>query len=185
MSQPGTAPGSPVRVLVSLLAACAVLPMALGGCGGTATFVSAHPPPRVSADAWYESSVPVVRDAVWQAMLAGRIAVDPDRSDGTTVVGTKQQVPYVGKGAGEPAPGPLPVYRITATITDQGDTHVRTSIDVLCPNCSGKVPYEWEYPVDVLRDIVNGAREFLGERRVHASYPPRHEPVRWSPAAGD
>ncbi len=185
MSQLGTSPGPLVRVLVLALAACAFLPVALSGCGSTATFVSVTPPPQVSADAWYESSVPAVRDAVWQAMLAGRIAVDPDRSDGTSVVGTKQQVPYVGSGAGEPAPGPLPVYRITATITNQGDTHVRASIDVLCPTCGDNVPYEWEYPVDVLRDIVNGAREFLGEKRVRASYPPRRKPVRWRPAKGD
>jgi hypothetical protein len=185
MSQPGTAPGPLVRVLVSALAACAFFPVALGGCGGTATFISATPPPQVSADAWYESSVPAVRDAVWQAMLASRIAVDPARCDGATVVGTKQQVPYVGKGAGEPAPGPLPVYRVTAIITKQGDTHVRTSVDVLCSTCSDNVPYEWEYPVDVLRDIVNGAREFLGEKRVHASYPPRHKPVKWHPSPGD
>jgi len=185
MSQPGTAPGPLVRVLVLALAACAFLPVALGGCGGTATFVSATPPPQVSADAWYVSSDPVVRDAIWQAMLAGRIVVDPARCDSATVVGTKQQVPYVGEGADEPAPGPLPVYRVTAIITNQGDTHVQASVDVLCPNCGGKVPYEWEYPVDVLRDIVNGAREFLGEKRVHASYPPRHEPVRWRPATGD
>ncbi len=185
MSQPGTAPGPLARTLVSALAAGAFFLVALGGCGGTATFVSATPPPQMSADAWYRSSVPAVKAAVRQAMLDARIMVDPAAGDDATVVGKKQQVPYVGKGAGEPVPGPLPVYRITATITTQGDTHVRASVDVLCPNCSGKVPYEWEYPVDVLRDIVNGAREFLGEKRVRASYPPRHEPVRWRPATGD
>ena len=185
MSQPVTAPGPLVGVLVSTLAVCAFLSVALGGCGGTATFVSATPPPQVSADAWYESSIPVVRDAVWQAMLADGIAVDPAHCGSATVIGTKQQVPYVGKGTGGPAPGPLPVYRVTATITNQGDTHVRAFIDVLCPSCTGKVPYEWEYPVDILRDLVNGAREFLGEKRVRASYPPRHKPVRWRPATGD
>ncbi len=185
MSQPRTAPEPLVGALVSALAACAFFSVALGGCGGTATFVSAMPPPQVSADAWYESSVPAVGAAVRQAMLDARITVDPASGDSATVVGTKQQVPYVGKGAGEPAPGPLPVYRVTATITSQGDTHVGASVDVLCPTCIGKVPYEWEYPGDVLRGIFDRASELLNEKGVRVSSPPRHKPVRWRPATGD
>ena len=185
MSQPGTAPGPLARTLVSALAAGAFFLVALGGCGGTATFVSATPPPQMSAEAWYRNSVPAVRAAVRQAMLDARIMVDPAAGDDATVVGKKQQVPYVGKGAGEPVPGPLPVYRITATITTQGDTYVRASVDVLCPTCNGRVPYEWEYPGDVLRDIFDAASGILNERRGQVSYPPRYKPVRWRPPPGD
>ena len=181
MSRPGMAPVLPVRTLVAALAVCAFLPVALGGCGGPGTFISATPPPDVSADAWYKSSVPAVRAAIRQAMLNARITVDPAGDDAGAVVGTKQQVPYVGKGAGEPAPGPLPVYRFSVTITRQGDTHVRTSVDVVCPTCGGKVPYEWEYPDDLLRDIFDGARRILSEKRTRVNYPPRYRPVRWRP----
>ena len=183
MSRPGMAP-APVA-LISALTASALLSVALVGCGGSATFVSVHPPPGVSADASYRSSVPEVRAAVASAMLDARITVDPAAGDDATVVGMKQQVPYVGKGTGEPVPGPLPVYRVTVTMTRQGDTHVRASVDVLCPTCNDKVPYEWEYPCDLLRDIFDGAPVILNERRGRVSYPPRHKPVRWKPPSGD
>ncbi|MEA3409469.1 MAG: hypothetical protein U9Q95_03880, partial [Candidatus Eisenbacteria bacterium] len=61
MSRPRMAPAPSAGALISALAACALLSVALGGCGGSATFVSVHPPPRASADAWYRSSVPEVR----------------------------------------------------------------------------------------------------------------------------
>jgi hypothetical protein len=98
------------------------------------------------------------------------------------VVGTKQQVPYVGDGAGAPAEGPLPVYRLRATIARRGsDTHVRATIAAVCQTCDGKTPYEWEYPGDLLRKVLEGARRDLNEKRVRVSYPPRYKPVRWRP----
>ena len=181
MSQPGRTAGPPVRALVVALAACLSLPVALGGCGGPATFISATPPPDVFAEVWYKSPIPAVRDAVRQAMLDARITVDAAAGNDAEVIGAKQQVPYVGEGAGEPTPGPLPVYRVTATLTKQGDTHVRASVDVACPTCNGKVPYEWGYPDDLLRDIFDGASRILNERSARVSYPPRHRPVRWRP----
>ena len=181
MSQPGTAPVVRVRVFVAALAAGAFITVALGGCGGTATFVSATPPPDVSADAWFSSSVPAVKRAVASAMLRAGLTLFPGEGDVDTLIGSKQQVPYVGKGGGEPAPGRLPVYRVTATFTRQGDTHVRMSIDVLCPTCNGKFPYEWQDPSDLLRDVFDGARRTLNEKQTRVSYPPRYRPVRWRP----
>jgi len=168
-----------IRVVVATLAGAASLLVGLGGCGAPATFISAAPPPDVTAEAWYESPPQAVRNAIAEAMAKARIAPDASASEQDVLAGTKQQVPYVGKGAGEPAPGPLPVYRIRMTITEAGDTHVRADIDVVCPTCTGTVPYVWEYPGHLLRSVIEGAQQILGEKQGRASYPARHEPVKW------
>ncbi|MFH1690833.1 MAG: hypothetical protein ABIE42_11475 [Candidatus Eisenbacteria bacterium] len=182
MSQLTTATGRAARVVVAAGACGLFLLLALSGCGAPATFVSTTPPPDMTAEAWYGSSVPEVRAAISKAMRGARIAISPDAGGAGTIVGTKQQVPYVGRGAGEPAPGRLPVYRVRTTITRPGDvTHVRASIEVVCPSCGSKTPYEWEYPGNLFRDIFEGTRRILSDRKARVSYPPRHEPVRWRP----
>jgi hypothetical protein len=114
-------------------------------------------------------------------MLRSGLTLFPGEGDPDALIASRQQVPYVGRGAGPPAPGPLPVYRVTATITRQDDTHVRVSLDVVCPACNGKVPYEWQYPGDLLREVLDGARRILSEKDARVSYPPRHRPARWRP----
>jgi hypothetical protein len=182
MSHLTTATGRAATVVVAARACGLCLLLALSGCGAAATFISTTPPPDKTAEAWYGSPVWEVEAAIKQAMRGARIAVDPAAGGPGVVVGTKQQVPYVGRGAGEPAPGPLPVYRVRTVITRPGDvTHVGASIEVVCPSCGSTTPYEWEYPGDLFRDIFEGARRVLSDRGARVSYPPRHEPVRWRP----
>ena len=167
------------RAAVAMLAKAASLLVSLSGCGAPATFTSAVPPPDVTAEAWYESPAPAVSGALAEAMLRAAIAVDASESEHGVLVGAKQQLPYVGRGAAEPAPGPLPVYRVRVHVEGTGGAHVRADIDVVCPACSQEVPYVWEYPGHLLRSIFEDARRLLGEKRVRATYPPRYRPVRW------
>lgn len=168
-------PGSAAAALVG----AASLFVSLSGCGVPATFTSAVPPPDVTAEAWYESPAPAVGDALAEAMVQAAITIDASAGDPRELVGSKQQVPYVGRGAMEPTPGPLPIYRFRMSVDGTGGTHVRANIDVVCPACSDDAPYVWEYPDDLLRNVFEGARELLGEKRIRASYPPRHKPVEW------
>lgn len=178
----GTATIRAARAGRATRAAGLCLILTLGGCGAPATFISTTPPPDMTAEAWYGSSVPDVVVAIGRAMRDARIAIDPLGGDAGTIVGTKQQVPYVGPGAGEPAPGPLPLYRVSVSVIRQGDlTHARAAIDVVCPACGSEAPYEWEYPGDLFRDIFEAARRTLSDGGTHASYPPRYRPVRWRP----
>ena len=167
------------RAAAATLAGAASLLVSLSGCGAPATFTSAVPPPDVTAEAWYESPAPAVSDALAEAMVQAAITIDASASGPGELVGSKQQVPYVGRGAVEPAPGPLPVYRVRMNVDGTGGTHVRANIEVVCPTCSDDVPYVWEYPGHLLRNVFEGAQRLLGEKRVRASYPPRHKPVRW------
>ncbi len=163
----------------ALLALLALL--AAGGCGGTATFVSAEPPPDSVADAWFGRPVTEVRAAVLQAMLDGGLVIDQSASDAATVVGTRQQVPYVGEGAGELAGGPLPLYRVKVVLSRDGRTHVRATVHAVCQACDGATPYEWEYPGDLVRDILERAHRRLGDSAARFEYPPRFRPTRWRP----
>jgi hypothetical protein len=168
--------------ILTCLTGSAMLALALSGCGAAATFTSAVPPPDATAEAWYRSDAPAVRSAIVRAMRDAMITVDPASGDAGTVVGTRQQVPYVGEGGVEPAAGPLPAYRLRVTTARRAtDTHVLATVSAVCRTCDGKTPYEWEYPGDLLKDVLEGAREILGEKRVRVSYPPRHRPVRWRP----
>ena len=164
---------------LALLALPALL--AAGGCGGPATFVSTEPPPDSVAEAWFGLPVTEVRAAVRQAMLDGGLVIDQPASDATTVVGTRQQVPYVGEGAGELAGGPLPLYRVKVVLSRDGRTHVRATAHAVCPTCDGATPYEWEYPGDLVRDILEGAHRRLGDPGARFNYPPRFRPARWRP----
>jgi hypothetical protein len=130
------------------------------------------------AEAWFDSPVQAVRDAMAVAMARAGIAIEGDDAE---LVGVKQQVPHVGRGAGEPAPGPLPVYRIRVTFARDGGTRVRARLEPVCPACNGKTPYVWQYPGDLLRDVFEETRQALGEREARFSYPARHKPVRWRP----
>ncbi len=182
MSRMVTGTDGAARVVAAALVGGLCLLATLNGCGGAATFVSTEPPPDVTAEAWYTSSVPQVKAAIGRAMRGARVAVDPDAGGAGTIVGTKQQVPYVGTGAGAPAAGPLPVYRVAVTVRRQGDlTHAGASIEVVCPSCGSETPYEWQYPGDLFRDIFERTRRILSDRGGRTSYPPRHEPVKWRP----
>jgi len=169
---------TPPLLLSAAFAACVA--GALAGCAPSATFVSAEAPPNAAVDVAFANGIPAVSDALRRAMGRSGITVKPGLDD-ARVVGVRQQVPYVGAGATDPAPGELPVYRVTATVTRREVTRVRAIVEVLCPACDGTTPYEWEYPTDVLRHVIDGAREILRERGGRVAYPPRHRPARWRP----
>ncbi|MBD3349817.1 MAG: hypothetical protein GF400_11580, partial [Candidatus Eisenbacteria bacterium] len=157
----------------ALFAALTVAALAFAGCGGTATFVSTEPPPDTSADAWYASRMAKVRTALTRAMTEAGFSLEPASSK-TVVTGTKQQLPYVDEETGGPAGGPLPAYKMHAVLTRKEKTHVRLAVHPECAACDGATPYEWEYPVDLLRDVLERTRRILGETRPRFAYPRRY-----------
>jgi hypothetical protein len=154
-----------------------VLTLSTAGCG-PATFVSTQPPPDVHAEAWFRSPVAKVESALRQAMSEDGLSLEPEDA-AAVVVGVKQQLPYVDEESGQPASGPLPVYRLRATITRADETRVEIVLDPKCVACDGQTPYEWEYPCDVIRSILDRTRRILRENRARVSYPPRYRPARW------
>jgi len=182
MSFAGRTGERPLLAIAPALAAGAFILVALTGCGGPASFTSTEQPPDSTSEAWYKSPAPAVRAALAGAMVEAGITIDRTVSDTGMVVGTKQQLPYTGRrGPPEPSPGPLPLYRVSATVSKRGDTHVRALFQAVCTSCGGKTPFVWEYPGDVLRDVFEGAGRLLSEKSQRVTYPPRHEPVRWRP----
>lgn len=157
-----------------LLAACF---MASAGCGGPATFVSPDAPPDTNADAWFASGVPKVRSALQQAMMETGLV--PGVGPAGVVVGKKPQLPYVDEESGEPASGPLPVYELRATLTRPGETRVHVVLHVSCAACNGRTPYEWEYPGDVIRKVLERTKRILRESRTRFEYPVRYRPPPW------
>ena len=166
---------SGLRVLV----AGAIVLLLVVGCGGPATFVSPDPPPDTAADAWFLSGVPAVRSALRRAMTEHGMMIDSGESSATAVVGVRQQLPYVDEASGRPASGPLPAYRVRAALSRERETHVRLTVGADCRSCDGVTPYEWQYPGDVTRAVLERTRSILGERRPRFAYPPRYRPIRW------
>ena len=171
----------PLLAIAAALVAGALILAALTGCGGAASFTSTERPPDSTSEAWYESPAPAVRAALAEAMVGAGITIDETAGDAGMVVGTKRQLPYTGRRAPDSPPGPLPLYRVSATVSNRGDTHVRAQFQAVCTSCGGKTPFVWEYPGDVLRDVFEGAGRLLSEKSQRVTYPPRHEPVRWRP----
>lgn len=167
------------RTLIVLVACALALAC---GCGGPATFVSPTPPPGTTGDAWYARPPASVRTALGTAIAESGLVLDDSRTDRNTLVGSRQQVPYVGDGAGELAAGPLPLYRVTVGLSSDGsETHVRATVQVVCSACDGSTPYEWEYPSDVIRSIFEKTRKILGVGKPRYRYPARHVPPKWRP----
>jgi len=164
------------RGFVMTLAAAGVL--AAAGCGGPATFVSTAPPPETSADAWFVCPPAKVRGAVRQAAVESGFSLNPGGPD-HLVTGTKQQMPYIDEETSKPTTGPLPLYELTARITREEKTHIRLSIDPVCTACDGQTPYEWEYPVDLLRDIMQRTTGLLRGSKSRIVYPGRYRPPEW------
>ncbi len=162
---------------VAVLVALASLAM-LAGCGGPATFVSADPPVTTQAEAWFVSPVAAVQSALRQAMKQEGLETVPAPKD-ADVLGVKRQIPYVDEESGAPADGPLPVYRVAAFLRRNGKTHVRLVLTPECRACDGSTPYEWEYPGDVLRGVLERTRGILSEQGARFVYPERFRPVVW------
>jgi hypothetical protein len=151
------------------------------GCAPSATFVSTEPPPQVEVVADFTSSSTAVTSALRRAMIRSGITLEAAGPERNRVVGVRQQVPYVGGGAVDPAPGRLPFYSVTGVVTVDEQTRVRLTVDARCQTCDGSTPYEWEYPVDVLRAVLERTREALGEGRLRVEYPRRYKPAKWQP----
>ena len=164
------------------LAASAVVAVALlAGCGGPATFVSADPPPATTASAWFAAGVPAVRDALARAMASEGLTLDS--TGGTTLlIGSKHAVPYIDDETTTPVAGPLPLYVLEATLARPKETHVRL---VLLVRDDGRpnVPFEWEYPSDLIRGVLDRARDHLREPRARYDVPPRYRAPRWRRSA--
>jgi len=157
------------------MVAMAVAVASLAGCAGPATFVASEPPPETGVDAWFASPPAKVRGALAQSMIEEGFSVEPGASP-KAVVGTKRQVPYVDEESVEPASGPIPFYALRAVIARDGETHVRLTVHPECASCDGTSLYEWEYPVDLMRDVVERSRKMLREKRPRVVYPPRYRP---------
>ena len=158
---------------------CATLVL-VAGCAGPATFVSPEPPHEAHADALFPRTIERVRVAVGEAMVESGLTIVPEGTSRTLVVAEKTQLPYIGEDAGAPAAGPLPVYHLRAALSRRGaDTHVRVVVAPLCPACDGSTPYEWEYPVDLIRGVLEKTRSKLGRRGPRIHYPPRFLAPRW------
>jgi hypothetical protein len=142
-----------------------------GGCAGGATFTSTDPPPETTADAWFIASQPRVRNAAARAMQEHGFALDPDGGP-ALVVGTKAQRPADGQASSEKSP----TYLLRIVITREGDTHARATVLPECALCDGSREFEWEYPADVLRGVLERTRDLVGERRARLVLPPRHRP---------
>jgi len=158
--------------------ACAAVVLA-AGCAGPSTFVSPDPPAGTHAEAWFPKPMERVRQAVAEAMVLAGMSIVPGESTPTAAVAEKPQLPYIGEDAGAPASGPLPVYRMRAVLSRRGvDTHVRVAVEPSCPACDGATQYEWEYPVELIRSVLERARSTLGHRGPRIQYPPRFIPRR-------
>lgn len=161
--------------------ACATVAF-VAGCAGPATFVSPEPPHEAHADALFPRTIERVRAAVAETMVESGLTIVPEETSRTVVVAEKTQLPYIGEDAGAPAAGPLPVYRVRAALSRRAaDTHVRVAVLPQCAACDGSTPYEWEYPVDLIRSILEQTRSKLGHRGPRIHYPPRFVPRRWRP----
>jgi hypothetical protein len=161
--------------------ACAAVALSVG-CAGPSTFVSPDPPRGAHVDAWFPEPLERVRFAIGQSMVLAGMTVVPSEDARTVAVAEKHQLPYIGEDAGAPAPGRLPVYRMRAVLSERGvDTHVRVTVEPHCPACNGTTPYEWEYPVELLRDVLERTRSKLGHRGPRIRYPPRYVPPRRRP----
>ena len=167
-----------LRLTLLAFSALALL-WAGSGCAGPARFVSPEPPPDTTAEAWFASGPPAVRAALVAAMESQGIAIDAAACSPTTVVGVRHQLPYVDETSGGPARGTLPAYRLRAVLERRDHTHVRLTVRVHCPACDGVTPYEWEYPGDVIRRVLDRVRRALGERRPRFAYPARYRPAPW------
>jgi len=156
----------------------AVFGLALfAGCGGPATFVSADPPPSTSADAWYAAGIPAVRVALARAMESEGLTVSTG-TGATIIVGRKHVVPYIDDETSAPAAGPLPLYVLEATLGRAAETHVRATLNVR-HGADHDVPFEWEYPTDLIRRVFERARDNLHEPRAKLRVPPRYRAPRW------
>lgn len=157
----------------STLALLLLTALILGGCAGGATFVSTAPPPDTSGDAWFVAGAQRVRNAVARAMQDRGFAIDGETSGPALVVGRRTQRLAETADAVEP-----PVYTLRCVIARQGNTHVRATIDPTCPACDGATEFVWDYPADLLRDVLERTRTLLGERRARVDLPPRYRPPR-------
>jgi hypothetical protein len=152
------------------------------GCAGPSTFISPNPPAPVEVDAFFPNGLPAVRAAVTQAMDLAGLAPVPGESSPTVAVAEKHQLPYIAEDVGAPVAGPLPAYRMRAMFSRRGaETHVRVVVEPQCPACNGTTPYEWEYPVDLIRRVLERARSTLRPHGPRIDYPPRFVPRRWRP----
>jgi hypothetical protein len=151
--------------------------VALLGCGVPATFVSPVPPSDAGADAWFAGPVKEVRQAFRQAMLDAGMSIDIGRSSPMMLVGLRQQVPYVDGDSEGPATGSPPIYVMRVELSrPAAETHVRMIVDVQCPSCDGTSPYVWEYPADLIRNVIEHARDTLREQSPRINYPTRYRP---------
>jgi len=157
-----------------LAAACAVA--LLAGCGGPATFVSLDPPPATTADAWFAAGAPAVRDALLLALTSEGFSLDSGGPK--TLVATKHAVPYIDEETAAPVSGPLPVYVLEGTVARPNQTHVRLVLSVRHQG-TRDAPFEWEYPTDVLRAVLDRTRDALREPRARYHLPPRFRAPRW------
>jgi hypothetical protein len=163
------------------VASAAALALACG-CAGPSTFVSPDPPAPAQVDASFPNDPAAVHLALSRAMELAGISIVPGESTATVAVAEKHQLPYIAEEAGAPAAGRLPVYRMRALLSRRGvETHVRIVVEPLCPACDGTTPYEWEYPIDLIRSVLERTRSSLGHRGPRIQYPPRFVPRRWRP----
>jgi hypothetical protein len=159
--------------------ACAALALAVG-CAGPSTFVSPDPPPQTHVDARFPNAVDPVRMAIRDGMAKAGMSIIGEECSRFVLVADRRQLPYIGEDAGEPASGPLPILRMRAVVspkdTDSHVTHVRVTVEPVCRACDGATPYEWEYPVELIRDVLEHARKRLKHRGPRIAYPPRYLP---------
>ncbi len=154
-----------------LIAVVVLSALALGGCAGGSSFTATSPPPDTSADAWFVASPERVRNAVARAMEEQGFALMTDPDTGAILRGTKPQLVADGRPVEQ-----MPIYVLRARVTKEGNTHVRATVSPECPVCDGVTEFEWEYPTDLLRDVLGRTRALLGEGTARLSYPPRYRP---------
>jgi hypothetical protein len=165
---------------VAMLVTAGLLLAAAWGCGAPATFVSTAPPPDAEGEAWFVSPLPAVRAALERAMIDRGLAVNAEASSPSVLVATKPQPPHITKNVAGPSSGPLPEYRVTATLARARDTHVTVTIDVRYSG-DGTFAYEWDYPTDIIRDVFEGAKRTLHEKSPRCRIPGRFKPPRRPP----
>lgn len=155
------------------------------GCGAPATFVSDVPPPDVETEIHFDSTLARVRSAIRVSALRNGLTIDEPRSTTAVVVASLHQLPYVGEGVLEPASGRLPFYVLTARLSSTGATGTDVAIGVEVRHVGDRgAPYEWRYPTDVLRSVLDDARKTLRER-ARCRLPDRYRPTaRWEPPRG-
>lgn len=165
----------------ALAIACGAAALSVG-CAGPSTFVSPDPPDGAQVDTWFPRPMERVRSAIAQSMSEARLSITVAEGGPTVVAAEKHQLPYIAEDAGAPPTGPLPVYRMRAILSPRSaGTHVRVTVEPSCPACNGTTPYEWEYPVDLIRDVLERTRSALGHRGPRIDYPPRFVPRRRRP----